>query len=120
MSIEVDDALELVLETDGYGQEDGVEAELFCELGLDLEGVGAGAVAFVDEGEPRDVVALELAIDRDRLGLDARDRAEHEDGPVEDAQRSLDLDREVDVAGSVDEIDRGSLSTRRWSRPTGW
>ena len=116
---EVDHALELVLEADGDGEEYGVEAELLGELGLDLEGVGPGAVALVDEGEAGNVVALELAVDRDRLGLDARDRAEHEDGPVEDAQGALDLDREVDVAGGVDQVDRRSPSTRRWSPPTG-
>ena len=102
---EVDDALELVLEADGDGEEHGVEAELLGQLGLDLEGVGARAVALVDEGEAGHVVALELAVDGDRLGLDAGDRAEHEDGAVEDAQGALDLDGEVDVAGGVDEVD---------------
>jgi len=106
---EVDDALELVLETDGEGHEDRVEAELLGELGLDLEGVGARAVALVDEGDAGNMVALELAVDGDRLGLDAADRAEDEDSPVEDAEGTLDFDGEVDVAGGVDQVDRDIL-----------
>ena len=83
---EVDDALELVLEPDGNREEDRVEAELFGELRLHLERVGSGTVAFVDEGEPGYVIALELAVHGYRLGLDARYGAEHEYGPVEDTQ----------------------------------
>ena len=37
--------------------------------------------------------------------LHAGDRAEHQDGAVEHAQRALDLDGEVDVAGRVDDVD---------------
>jgi hypothetical protein len=42
-----------------------------------------------------------------RLGLrlDTGDRVEHRDRAVEHAQRPLDLDREVDVAGRVDDVD---------------
>ncbi len=39
------------------------------------------------------------------LGLDAGHAVEHDDGAVEDAQRALDFDGEVDVAGGVDEVD---------------
>ena len=68
-------------------------------------GIGARAVELVDEGEARHVVPAHLAVDGVRLRLDARRAAEHEHGAVEDAQRALDLDREVDVAGRVDEVD---------------
>jgi hypothetical protein len=39
------------------------------------------------------------------LRLHAGDAAQHHDGAVEHAQRPLDLDREVDVAGGVDDVD---------------
>ena len=39
------------------------------------------------------------------LRLDAGDTVEDRDSAVEDAQRSLDLDGEVDVAGRVDDVD---------------
>src|SRR5436190_1507817 len=67
--------------------------------------VRAGAVHLVDEGDPRDVVAVGLTPDRLGLRLDAGDGVEHRDGAVEDAKGSLDLDGEVHVAGCVDDVD---------------
>ena len=54
-------------------------------------------------------VALGLAPDRLRLRLDTRHAAEHRDGAVEHAQRALDLDREVDVARGIDDVDAVSF-----------
>ena len=84
----------------------GVVAELLAELLLHPVGVGAGAVALVDEGDARHLVALELAVDGDRLRLHAAHGAQHQDRAVEHAQGALHLDGEVDVPGRVDEVDR--------------
>ena len=51
------------------------------------------------------VVLVGLAPHRLGLRLDAGDRVEHRDRAVEHAQRPLDLDGEVDVAGRVDDVD---------------
>ena len=67
--------------------------------------VGAGAVHLVDEGDARDAVLVGLAPDRLGLGLDAGHGVEDRDGAVEHAQRALHLDREVHVAGRVDDVD---------------
>ena len=67
--------------------------------------VGADAVHLVDEAHPRDLVLVGLTPHGLGLRLDAGDRVEHRDGTVEDAQRALDLDGEVDVAGGVDDVD---------------
>jgi hypothetical protein len=67
--------------------------------------VGARAVHLVDEADARHFVAVRLAPHRLRLGLDPRDRVEDRNGPVEHAQRALDLHREVDVSGRVDDVD---------------
>ena len=67
--------------------------------------VGADPVHLVDEGDPRDAVLVGLAPDGLRLRLDAGDGVEDGDGAVEDAQRALDLDGEVDVARRVDDVD---------------
>jgi pyrrolidone-carboxylate peptidase len=61
--------------------------------------VRADLVHLVDEADARDVVLVGLAPDRLGLGLDALLAVEDGDGAVEDAQRALDLDGEVDVAG---------------------
>ena len=60
--------------------------------------LGADAVHLVDEADARDAVLVGLPPDRLGLRLDAGDGVEHRDGAVEDAQRALDLDGEVDVA----------------------
>ena len=67
--------------------------------------VGADAVHLVDEAKARHVVLVRLPPDRLGLRLDAGDGVEDRDRAVEDAQRALDLDGEVDVAGRVDEVD---------------
>ena len=68
--------------------------------------LGADAVHLVDEADPRDVVAVGLPPDGLALRLDPGDAVEDGDRAVEDAQRPLDLDGEVDVAGRVDDVDR--------------
>ena len=78
--------------------------------------VGAEAVHLVDEAHARDVVLVGLAPDGLGLGLDAGDAVEHRDGAVEHAQRALDLDGEVDVAGRVDDVDPVVVPERRWWR----
>ena len=69
------------------------------------EEVGPDPVHLVDEGDPRDPVLVGLAPDGLALGLDPADRAEDGDRAVEDPERPLDLDREVDVPGGVDQGD---------------
>ena len=79
------------------------DAELFLHLLDAVEEVGAHAVELVDEGDARHVVLVGLVPDRFALHLDAADGAEDADGAVEDAQGALDLGREIDVAGRVDD-----------------
>jgi len=69
----------------------------------------AGAIHLVDVGEARHGVLVGLAPDGLRLRLDAGDRVEDGDGAVQHAQAALDLDREVDVAGRVDDVDPVAL-----------
>ncbi len=64
------------------------------------------AVELVDEADPRDAVAVGLPPDGLRLRLDAGHPVEDRDRAVEDAQRALDLDGEVDVPRGVDDVDR--------------
>ena len=102
---QVDDAHEPVLRADRQLDRQRVGAQALAHrLDGPLE-VGAGAVHLVDEGDPRDAVLVGLAPDGLGLRLDPGDRVEDRDRAVEDAQRALDLDREVDVAGRVEDVD---------------
>ena len=66
--------------------------------------IGADLVHLVDEDDARHVVLVGLAPDGLGLRLDALVAVEHADGAVEHAQRTLDFDGEVDVAGGVDDV----------------
>jgi hypothetical protein len=63
------------------------------------------SIHLVDEGDARHVELVGLAPDGLGLRLDARHAVEHHHRAVQHAQRSLDLDREVDVSGRVDQVD---------------
>src|SRR5207247_9237786 len=64
----------------------------------------------------RHAVLVRLAPYRLGLGLDAGDGIEHGYRAVEDAQRALHLDGEVDVAGRVDDVDPAVLPPARRGR----
>ncbi len=102
---QIHDACEISFQPDRNLQRHGVMAELDLELVDDAERIGAGPVALVDEGDARHLVASHLLIYGDRLGLNATHGAQHEDGSVQHAQRTFHLDREVDVARGVDDVD---------------
>ena len=102
---EVDDALVVALGPDGQLDDRGVALQAVLDGVERLVEVGAEAVHLVDEADAGDVVLVGLAPHRLGLGLDAGDAVEHRDRAVEDAQRALDLDGEVHVAGGVDDVD---------------
>ena len=79
------------------------------DLLVDPLELGADAVHLVDEADPGNVVLGRLPPDGLALGLDPLDGREDHDRPVEHAERPLDLGREVDVAGRVDDVDRDRL-----------
>src|SRR5664280_1136414 len=64
-------------------------------------------VELVDEADARDAVLVGLTPYGHRLRLYTRDAVEDTHCAVEDAQRALYLDGEVDVAGRVDDVDLG-------------
>ena len=96
---------EVALGADRQLDRHGVRAEAVDHRLHALLEVRADAVHLVDVGDARDVVLVGLPPDRLGLRLDAGDRVEQRDRAVEHAQRALDLDGEVDVAGRVDDVD---------------
>ncbi len=102
---EVDQADELVLGADGKLQKHRPRVQAVLHHLDDVEEVRAGAVHLVDVGEARNAVAVGLTPHRLGLRFDSTDGAEHSDCAVEHAQAALDLDGEVDVSGSIDDLD---------------
>ena len=102
---EVDEALEVLLGADRQLDGDRLGAEAGLDVVEALEEVGADLVHLVGEDDARHLVLVALAPDRLGLRLDALVGIEHADRAVEHAQRTLDLDGEVDVAGRVDDVE---------------
>ena len=106
ISIRSIDAAEAILAADRQLDGDGIGLRASVSIWLErAPEVRADAVHLVDEADPRHAVLVGLPPHRLGLRLDAGDRVEHRDRAVEHAQRALDFDREVDVAGRVDDVD---------------
>src|SRR3978361_1196917 len=80
--------------------------------------IGAGLIHLVGEDDARNLVLVSLAPDGFSLRLNALVGVEHAYGTIEHAQRTLDFDGEVDVAGIVDYLQplafpEGSRRSRR-------
>src|SRR5258707_16351 len=67
--------------------------------------VGAGLIHLVGEDDARNLVLVALTPDGLGLRLNALVGIEHAHRAVEHAQRTLDFDGEVDVAGGVDDVE---------------
>ena len=67
--------------------------------------VSADPVHFVDEANAGNVVLVGLAPNRFRLRLNACHTVEERYRSVEDPQAALDFGREIDVPGSVNDVD---------------
>ena len=102
---QIDQAGELFLGAYRQMQQQRRGLELVAHFLHDALELGADAVHLVDERDPRDAILVGLAPDGLRLRLDSADRAEHCDRAIEDAQRALDFDREIDVSRRIDNID---------------
>ena len=72
--------------------------------------IGADLVHLVAEDHARDMILVGLTPDGLGLRLDAGVGVEQRDGAVEHAQRTLDFNGEVDVAGGVDDVEAARLA----------
>jgi hypothetical protein len=85
---------------------DSVAGQCPTDVGDRLVVPRSDPVDLVDKDQKRDLQALEAADKDSSLRLDALDSRDDEDGPVENAERTLDLSDEIGVAGGVDQIDQ--------------
>ncbi len=102
---EIDDPDEIALDADRQLQHYGLGAQPIVDHRNAAREIGAYPVHLVDKTDPRDAVLIGLAPNGFRLGLDAGDRVEYRNSPVENTQAALDFDREIDVARRVDDVD---------------
>ena len=82
-----------------------IGTQVFMHLVDHLLEVGTRAVHLIDEGDAGHAVFVGLVPHRLRLRLHATHGAEHRHHAVDDTQRALHLDGEVDVTGSIDKVD---------------
>ena len=103
---QVDDAVEVGLGPDRELEHERPRPEPIDDrLDVEVE-VGAGAIELVDETDAGHAVTVGLAPHGLRLGLDSGDAVEHGNGPIEDTEGPLHLDREVDVTRGIDDVDQ--------------
>src|SRR5690606_23622871 len=102
---QVDDALEVAFRADRKLHRDRHGAQSGLDHFKAAEEVRADLVHLVAEDHARNMILLRLAPHGFGLRLNAGIRVEQRDGAVEYAQRTLDLNGEVDVAGGIDDVE---------------
>ena len=111
---QVNHSLEVLLGADGDLDQQRIGPQVRDNHVAGPEVVGAHAVHLVDEADPRNAVLVGLAPDGLGLRLHAGHGIEDSDSAIKHAQRTLDLEREVDVPRGVDDVDAVSLPRSRW------
>ena len=101
---QVDDSLKLILFADGQLQTDGVFAQSGLNLLHSAVEVRSQDIHLVDECHTGNIVGVSLTPYVLRLGLNAALRAEHAYGAVQHAQRTLYLNRKVNVSRSINNV----------------
>ena len=102
---EIDDTGERILRTDRQLDCHRIRLQALLHHLDDIEEVRARDVHLVDISHAGDIVLLRLAPDRLCLRLDAASGRQDGDSAVENAQRALHLDREVNVTGRINDVD---------------
>ncbi len=102
---QVDQARQVGFGADRELDRHGLGAQTVADRLDRLVEVGADLVHLVDEDDARNLVLVGLTPDGLGLRLDAGVAVQHRHGAVEHAQRTLDFNGEVHVAGGVDDVE---------------
>ena len=102
---QIDNANKVVLDPDRQLQHQRTGAEAIADHRNTAREIGADPVHFIDKANPRNAVFVGLTPHRLGLRLDTGDRIENGYGAVEHAQATLHLDREINVARRIDDVD---------------
>src|SRR5690606_735143 len=99
------DALEGFFSAHGQLERHRVRVQAILDLLHDAQEVRAGAVHLVHVDQARYFITVGLAPYRSGLRLNAGRSAQYDGRAVEYAERTLYFDREVNVAGGIDDVD---------------
>ena len=106
---QVDNADKISLFADRQLQRNGMRAQTIDDHIDNVIEICAHDIHLVDIAEAGNAIALGLAPNCFGLGLNAALCAEHGDSAIQHAQGALNLDREVYVSGSIDDVDAMAL-----------
>src|SRR5690606_34822063 len=107
---QVDDAFEVAFRADRKLHRDRHGAQSGLDHFKAAEEVRANLVHLVAEDHARNMILLRLPPHGFGLRLHAGIRVEQRNGTVEHTQRTLDLNGEVDMAGSIDDVEAAQPS----------
>ena len=102
---EIHDALEIGFGADRELDRDRVGRQPVDDRLETLLEAGAGAVELVNKADARHFIVVRVAPVCFGLRFNAGDAVEDDDRAIQDAQRTLHLDRKVDVARGIDQVD---------------
>src|SRR5690606_1083138 len=114
---QIDNAFEMVLGADHDLHRHSVDVQAVFQLRDDAREVGTGAVHFVDEDDTGNLVLVRLTPHRFSLRLNTGGTAQYNDRTIQNPQRALNLNSEVNVAGGIDNVDAVLLELRLHARP---
>ena len=101
----VHDTFELVFGSDRENDRERRSAEMLLDLGTNGQEVGTRTVHLIDVTDTRHVVFVGLTPNGLRLGLHTAYGTERGDSAVQHAERTLHLDRKIDVSRGIDQVD---------------
>ncbi len=102
---EVDDAAHLVLRADRQLDRDATVGQLLAHGVEHTEEVGALTVEHVHEDDAGELVLVGAPPDAGRVDLDAHDRADDDEGALDDTERGIRVGLKAGVTRAVDEVD---------------
>ena len=96
---------ELVLDTDRKNDRKCRSAEVLLDLRANGQEIGTRTVHLIDVTDTRHIIFVGLTPNGLRLGLHTAYGTERGDSAVQHAERTLHLDRKIDVSRGIDQVD---------------
>ena len=109
---QINNTLVIVLQTNGNLNGCRIETQLTPQIVDHFPWIGTLSIQFVNKGQPWDIVAFHLPIDRQGLRLNTRNPTEDQNSPVQHTKCSFHFNGKIDVTGSVNDINMAIFPLR--------